>query len=76
MDQCDRCSKGLCDKPALASRNERLVEDIPDPVEKIEVVKIIQEKTYCDDCKQVITEKSEQALPGADIGLNASVLIC
>ncbi len=76
VDQCDRCGKDLCDKPALASCNERIVEDIPDPVEKTDVIKIIQEKKYCDDCKQVITAKSQRALPGADIGLNASVLIC
>ena len=76
VDQCDRCGKDLRDKPALASSNERIIEDIPDPVEKTEVIKIIQEKKYCDDCKQVITARSEQALPGADIGLNASVLIC
>jgi transposase len=76
LDQCDLCGKDLSDKQALNSRNERIIEDIPDPVEKTDVVKIIQEKKYCDDCKQVITAKSELALPGADIGLNASVLIC
>ena len=76
VDECDLCGKDLRDKQALASTNERLVEDIPDPEEKTEVIKIIQEKKYCDDCQHVVTAKSEQALPGADIGLNASVLIC
>ena len=76
VDQCDLCGKDLSDKPPLNSRNERIVEDIPDPVEKTDVIQITQEKKYCDDCKQVITAKSELALPGADIGLNASVLIC
>jgi hypothetical protein len=76
VDKCDRCGKDLRDKPALKSSNERLIEDISDPVEETEVIKIIQEKKYCDDCKVVITAKSERALPGADIGLNASVLIC
>ncbi len=57
VDQCDRCVKELRDKPALASRNERIIEDITDPVEKTEVINIIQEKKYCDDCKQVITAK-------------------
>jgi hypothetical protein len=66
----------LRDKQPLKSRNERLIGDLPDPVEETEVVKIIQEKKYCDDCKKVITAKSERALPGADIVLNASVLIC
>lgn len=76
VDHCDRCGKDLRDKEPLHSRNERIIEDIPDPVEETEVIKIIQEKKYCDSCKAVITAKSERALPGADIGLNASVLIC
>jgi transposase len=76
VDECDRCGKDLRDKQALKSTNERIIEDIPDPVEETVVVKIIQEKKYCDDCQHVVTAKSEQALPGADIGLNTSVLIC
>ena len=44
VDHCDLCGKDLRDKQALKSRNERLIEDIPDPVEETEVVKIIQEK--------------------------------
>ena len=76
VDDCELCGKDLRDKEPLKSSNERLIEDIPDPVEETEVVKIIQEKKYCDDCKAVITAKSELALPGADIGLNASVLVC
>ncbi len=76
VDQCDLCGKDLSDKQALNSSNERIIEDIPDPVEKTDVIQIIQEKKYCEDCKAVTTAKSELALPGADIGLNASVLIC
>jgi hypothetical protein len=56
-------------------RHERLIEDISDPVEETEVVNIIQEKKYCDDCKKVITAKSDLALPSADIGRYASVII-
>jgi hypothetical protein len=44
-DQCELCGKDLRDKKPLSSRNERLIEDIPDPVEETEVVKISQEKT-------------------------------
>ena len=76
VDHCDRCGKDLRDKDPLNSSNERIIEDIPDPVEETLVVKIIQEKKYCDGCKAVVTAKSELALPGADIGLNASVLVC
>jgi hypothetical protein len=76
LDQCDLCGKDLSKKDALESSNERVIEDIPDPVETTEVVKVLQEKKYCDECQQIITAKSDLALPGADIGLNASVLIC
>jgi hypothetical protein len=76
VDECDLCGKDLRDKQALKSTNERIIEDIPDPVEETLVVKTIQEKKYCDDCQHVVTAKSEQALPGADIGLNTSVLVC
>ena len=51
VDQCDLCGKDLSDKQALNSSNERIIEDIPDPVEKTDVIQIIQEKKYCDDCK-------------------------
>ena len=52
------------------------IVDIPDVVEKLEVIEIEQEKKYCDECKEVITAKSELALPGADIGLNSTIMIC
>jgi len=35
-----------------------------------------REKKYCNDCKEVITAKSDPALPKADIGLNITILIC
>ncbi|MCP4625361.1 MAG: hypothetical protein GY850_17845, partial [bacterium] len=56
--------------------NDRIIEDIPDPIEKPEIIKVVQEKKYCADCQKVITAKSESALPKADIGLNATILIC
>jgi transposase len=37
---------------------------------------VTQQKKYCDDCQEVITAKPESALPGADIGINATVLVC
>jgi len=76
VDRCSLCDKDLTDQDSLESCNERIVEDIPDIVEKPEVIKIEQEKKYCDDCKEVITAKSELALPKADIGLNTTILIC
>lgn len=63
VDRCDLCGKDLTDQKPLESANIRIVEDIPDTVEKPEVIEVVQEKKYCDDCKEVITAKSELALP-------------
>lgn len=76
VDRCSLCGKDLTDEPPLESSNERIIEDIPDIIEKPEVIQIEQEKKYCNDCKEVITAKSELALPKADIGLNSTILIC
>ncbi len=76
VDSCESCGKSLKNKAPLGSTNERLVEDIPEPPEKTKLIKIIQEKKYCHSCQRVTTAKSERALPGADIGINATVLIC
>jgi len=76
VDECSRCGKDLTDQPPLESSNERIIEDIPDPIEKPEVIKVVQEKKYCGDCQKVITARSELALPRADIGLNATIKIC
>jgi transposase len=76
VEQCDMCGKDLKNKKPLKSKNERIIEDIPEPTFKPQVILIKQEKKYCEDCKQVITAKSELALPKSDIGINATVLIC
>lgn len=75
VEECNICGKDLSEDKSLESVNERTIEDIPEPVEAPEIIKIIQKKKYCKDCKNVITAKSELALPGADIGLNATILI-
>jgi len=76
VDKCGTCGKYLKNKPVLDSSNEHTVEDIPEPCEKTNIIKIEKEKKYCGGCQKVTTAKSERALPGADIGLNATVLIC
>ena len=76
VDRCNLCGKDLTGQDPLESSNERIIEDIPDIVERPEVIKIEQEKKYCPDCKEVITAKSELALPKADMGLNSTILIC
>jgi len=75
VEECSICGKNLSKKKPLESANDRIIEDIPNPAEKPNVIKIVQEKKYCNDCQSVITAKSELALPGADIGLNATILI-
>jgi len=40
------------------------------------VTRVTQQKKYCADCQEVTTAKSDLALPGADMGLNATVLVC
>jgi len=76
VEQCDLCGKDLSDQPPLKSTNKRIIEDIPDPPEKTNVTLVTQQKKYCEDCQEVITAKSDLALPGSDIGLNATVLAC
>ena len=76
VENCDLCGKDLGDKLPLESSNDRIVEDIPEPPQEPVITLVTQQKKYCDDCQQVITAKTELALPGSDIGINATVLIC
>jgi len=76
VDTCDLCGKDLSSQAPLESTNERIIEDIVEPPEQTLVTLVRQEKKYCADCQEVITAKSDLALPGADIGINATVLVC
>jgi hypothetical protein len=76
VDSCDLCGKDLSALAPLESANERIIEDIIAPPEETVVTLVTQEKKYCADCQEVITAKSDLALPGADIGINATVLAC
>ncbi|MBC2710135.1 MAG: IS66 family transposase [Desulfosarcina sp.] len=76
VDTCDLCGKDLSAQDPLESTNERIIEDIVAPPEETIVTLVTQQKKYCADCKEVITAKSDLALPGADMGLNATVLVC
>jgi transposase len=76
VDTCDLCGKDLSAQAPLESTNERIIEDIVEPPEQTLVTLVSQEKKYCTDCQEVITAKSDLALPGADIGINATVLVC
>ena len=53
VDNCSLCGKDLSDQKVLESSNVRIIEDIPDVIERPEVIKVEQEKKYCPDCKEV-----------------------
>jgi transposase len=76
VEKCDLCGKDLSDQAPLGSTNERVIEDIPQPPEECDITLVRQQKKYCEDCRQVVTAKTELALPGSDIGINATVLVC
>ena len=76
VTHCDLCGKDLSEKEPLESSNDRIIEDIPEPSFEPDIILAKQEKKYCDDCKEVITARSELALPKSDIGLNSTILIC
>jgi len=59
----------------LESVNTRIIEDIPEPESKTEVIKVDQQKKYCWKCQRVTTARSKKALPGSDIGLNTTNLL-
>ncbi len=75
LDSCTNCGNDLSLQAPLKDSNTRIIEDIPD-ISEPKVMAIKQEKKYCSNCRQVVTAKSDLALPGADIGLNATTLIC
>jgi transposase len=76
VERCDLCGKDLRGHKALKSSNERIIVDIPKANKEPEIIFIKQEKKYCDECKEVITARSELALPKSDIGINSTIRIC
>ncbi len=75
VERCPNCEKDLSLEKALESVNTRIIEDISG-VSEPDIIEVKQEKKYCPDCQNVVTAKCELALPKADIGLNATTLIC
>ena len=75
LESCTNCGKDLSTVVPLKASNTRIIEDISESSEP-EVIEVEQEKKYCSDCQQVVTAKSELALPKSDIGLNLTILIC
>ena len=49
--------------------------DIDPPRKKTTLCKEIEQLKWCPRCKKMVSSKTEKALPGSDIGLNATIEI-
>lgn len=73
LEHCPDCDRDLSEQPVLDT-NKRVIEDIPPPPDKSVVTEETSDRKWCPTCKKIVSAKSELALDGADIGLNATVL--
>jgi len=74
LNDCPKCGTDLRERPA-SNKPGRIIEDIEPPPAKTTVVKEIEQIKWCSTCQQMVSSKSERALPGSDIGLNALIQI-
>lgn len=74
LKDCPECGKNLSRRPGSAKPG-RIVEDIDPPQAKTSVSKEVEETKWCPGCKKMVSSKTERALPGSDIGLNATIEI-
>lgn len=74
LDQCPDCGTDLTEQEVL-DEGQRIIEDTPPPPEKTTVTAETTERKWCPSCKQIVSAPSERALPGSDIGLNATILM-
>ena len=74
LEHCPGCDSDLSDQPVLDT-NKRVIEDIPPPPEKSVVTAETSDRKWCPTCKEIVSAKSELALDGSDIGLQATVLM-
>ncbi len=72
INACCDCGTNLRGKPGTLKPG-RIVEDTQPPAEKTLVTEEIEETKWCPTCKKIVSSKTEKALPGSDIGLNAMV---
>jgi len=72
LDECPICGKDLSNQePETTSR---IVEDIIEPPKETIVSEEIQERKWCSHCDKIVSSRTEKALPGSDIGINATIL--
>lgn len=74
LENCPDCGTDLSVQIGRAKKSRR-VEDIAPPPTKTTVSDEIEEAKWCPKCKKMVSSKTEQALPGADIGLDATIEI-
>lgn len=72
LNQCPGCGKDLSQQEGAAAL-PRIVEDIVPPQEKTLISAEIEETKWCSGCRTMVSSKTEKALPGSDIGLNAVI---
>jgi hypothetical protein len=72
LDACPGCGTDLRDRQGT-KRPGRIVEDIAPPEEKTSVSEEITQSKWCPTCKKMVCSRTERALPGSDIGLNATI---
>lgn len=73
LEECPHCGTDLNQQEVLET-NSRIVEDIPAPAEETTITEEVQERKWCPNCKKIVSSKTEKALPGSDIGINALIL--
>ena len=74
LDDCPECGRDLRRRPG-AARPGRIVEDIAPPPAQTTLSREIEHTKWCAGCRKMVSSKSERALPGSDIGLNATIEI-
>ena len=75
LEQCPTCQTDLTGVPPADDVNKRIIEDIEPPAPKTVVTEETSERKWCPNCQQIVSAKSELALPRSDIGLHATVRI-
>lgn len=74
LEHCPGCDADL-GKRSGCQTGGRIVEDIESPAEATVVSREIEVLKWCSRCKKMMSSKTEKALPGSDIGLNAAIKI-
>ena len=72
LDNCPHCQTDLSQRKGTNTVG-RTVEDTASPAETTTVSKEIEQMKWCPRFQRMVSSKTEKALPGSDIGLNATV---